>query len=235
MALMRRHGDVVRPDGSSGANELFTMGGHTGTHIDALCHVSHNGLLHGGADASGASVGGRFTVLGIETVHPIIGRGVLLNPPELNGDEPLPPAHAISAEELEETARHHAVEIRPHDTVLIRTGWSTGRYDDATAYAGWATGVPGPDESAARWLASAQVCATGSDTIAYEHLAPGSGHRLLPVHTLLLVGHGIHIIELLDLDELAHDRIREFIFVAIPLKLIGATGSPVRPLAVVPR
>ena len=52
MALIRRHGDSVRADGTSGANELITMGGHTGTHVDALCHVSSHMKLHGGVDAA---------------------------------------------------------------------------------------------------------------------------------------------------------------------------------------
>ena len=75
---------------------------------------------------------------------------------------------------------------------------------------------------------------TGSDTIAYEHLAPGMGHTRLPVHVILLVESGIHIIEVLDLEELARDGVHEFWFVAAPLKIVGATGSPLRPLAIVP-
>jgi hypothetical protein len=67
MALQRRHGDMVRADGGSAANEMIMIGGHTGTHVDALCHVSHQGKLHGGVDALGAQQGGRFRSLGVET------------------------------------------------------------------------------------------------------------------------------------------------------------------------
>jgi hypothetical protein len=79
MALQRRHGDMVRADGSSAANEILVTGGHVGTHIDALCHVSFEGKLHGGVDAAAAQAGGRFTELGIETVAPIVRRGLLLD------------------------------------------------------------------------------------------------------------------------------------------------------------
>ena len=233
MGLIRRHGDVVRADGGSGANELFTMVGHTGTHVDALCHVSHRGVLHGGVDAVEASRGGRFTQLGVDTIEPMLCRGVLLNVPEQLGVAALDGGHAITAAELEATARHHGVEIRAGNAVLVRTGWPVGRYEDATAYVGHETGVPGPDESAARWLAERRIRVTGADTIAYERLAPGAGHATLPVHLILLVEHGIHIVEVLDLEQLAADRVREFLLVLVPLKLVGATGSPVRPLALV--
>ncbi|HKF76941.1 MAG TPA: cyclase family protein [Candidatus Dormibacteraeota bacterium] len=234
MALMRRHGDSIRADGGSGANELFTMGGHTGTHIDALCHVSHGMKLHGGLDAAEASRGGGFRQLGVETVAPMVCRGVLLDIPRALGREALEAAHPVTADELERTCAAQGVEVRAGDAVLVRSGWPVGRYQDAAAFAGLATGVPGPDESAARWLASRLVRVTGADTIAYEWLVPGAGHARLPVHTILLVENGIHIVEVMALEELARDRVHEFLFVLAPLKLVGATGSPVRPLAIPP-
>ena len=106
------------------------------------------------------------------------------------------PRAAPSRDSVEATATHHGVEINEGDVVLIRTGWPVGRYEDAQRYAGLTTGVPGPDASAARWLADRRIRATGADTIAYEWLAPGSGHTTLPVHLLLIVDAGIHIIEL---------------------------------------
>jgi kynurenine formamidase len=233
MALMRRHGDAVRADGGSGANEMFTMGGHTGTHVDALCHVSVGGLLHGGVDAAEASRGGRFRELGVETVAPVLCRGVLLDVARALGLEALEAGRAVGAGDLERTCAAQGTRIEPGDAVLVRTGWPVGRYDDNRAYAGWDSGVPGPDESAGRWLAERRARITGSDTIAYEWLAPGAGHSRLPVHTILLYESGIHIVEVLDLEALAADRRHEFLFVMVPLKLVGATGSPVRPLAVV--
>ncbi len=232
MALVRRHGDAVRADGGSGANELFTMGGHTGTHIDALCHVSYGGKLHGGLDAAEASRGGRFQQLGVDTIEPMLCRGVLLDIPATLGVEQLAPAQRVTAANLERTCAAESVEVRAGDAVLVRTGWPVGRYHDNSAYAGWATGVPGPDESAARWLAERRVRVTGADTIAYEWLDAGAGHSRLPVHTILLIENGIHIVEVMALEDLARARVYEFLFVLVPLKLVGATGSPVRPLAV---
>lgn len=234
MALLRRHGDAVRPDGSSSANELISTSGHTGTHIDAFAHFSSGGRVHGGYDAGEASRGSRFNVHGAETIAPIACRGILLDVAEAEGADALEAGRQITAEDIEQTCAHHGLAVEEGDAVLFRTGWAVGRYGDADAYLGLASGVPGPDESAARWLAERRVRVTGADTIAYEWLAPGAGTTRLPVHVILLVDSGIHIIEVMDLEELARDRVREFLFICSPLKLAGATGSPVRPLALLP-
>jgi kynurenine formamidase len=234
LALMRRHGDLVRDDGMSGANELMTLGGHNGTHIDALCHVALDGRLHGGVDAVEASRGGRFTAHGIETIAPIVCRGVLLDIPALDGRTALDAGEAVTADDLARACEVQGVAIGAGDAVLVRSGWPIDHYASGELMLGHESGVPGPNTSAARWLAERGVRVTGSDTIAYEHLAPGTGHTRLPVHVILLVEHGIHIIEMLDLEELARDQVHEFWFVAAPLKIVGATGSPLRPLAIVP-
>jgi kynurenine formamidase len=233
MAMLRRHGDVTREDGGSGANELIVLGGHTGTHVDAVCHMSVGGLLHGRLDAAEACRGGRFTAHGVERLPPFLCRGVLLDVPAALGVRALEPGHAIGPDELEQASDAAGVPVREGDAVLLRTGWPVGRYEDREAYLGWASGVPGPDAAAARWLVERRVALTGSDTLAYEWLAPGAGHARLPVHGILLVEHGTPIVEVLDLEELARDGVREFAFVAVPLPIVGATGSPLRPLALV--
>jgi kynurenine formamidase len=233
MALLRRHGDMVRADGGSAANEMIMLGGHTGTHLDALAHVSHDGRLYGGVDAATAQRGGRFQQLGVETVEPIVCRGVLLDVAGFRGVESLPPGEPIGADELRRVAQAEGVELPRGGVVLVRSGWASHWGDPAT-YLGQASGVPGPDVSAAEWLAAAGLRATGHDSMAYEHLPPGAGHALLPVHRVLLVEHGVHIVENVDMQQLAADRVYEFLFVCLPLQFVGATGSPVRPIAIAP-
>lgn len=232
MALLRRHGDMVRADGSSASNEMIVMGGHTGTHFDALAHVSYRGELHGGVSAQQAQTGGRFSSLGVETVAPIVCRGVLLDVAGHRGVDALPAGEAITAAELETVAADEGVRLPERGAVLVRSGWAR-LWSDQQRYLGQASGVPGPDESAARHIAESRPIVTGHDSMAYEHLAPGAGHALLPAHRLLLVERGIHIIENLDMEALARDRAYEFLFICLPLKFVGATGSPVRPVAVV--
>jgi kynurenine formamidase len=234
MALMRRHGDTVREDGSSAANELISTGGHTGTHVDALAHVSYMGHLHGGASAEEAQRGGRFSTFGVDTIEPMVCRGVLLDVAGLHGVDVLPGGYGITTEDLASAEREAGVEVRTGDVALVRSGWAEN-FGDAEVFVGHETGVPGPTEEAARWLAGRGIRATGAETIAYEQIKPEVGHALLPVHRLLLVEHGIHIIEVMDLTRLAAAGIYEFVFVLAPLKIVGGTGSPVRPLAVVQR
>jgi kynurenine formamidase len=223
MTLERRHGDAVRPDGGSASNEVIITGGHVGTHVDALAHVSHDGLLHGGIDAEQAQRGGKHTVHGAETIPPMVTRGVLLDVAAL---------HGVEAADLAAAAERAGAEPGPGDVALVRTGWAR-LFGDATAYVGAASGVPGVTVDGARWLAERGVVATGSDTTAYEQIPAGAGHRVLPVHRVLLVEHGIHIVEHLALEDAAEAGLGEFLAVFAPLRIVGGTGAPVRPLAVV--
>lgn len=234
MALLRRHGDMVRPDGGSAANEMITTGGHVGTHVDALAHVSQDGELHGGIDAAEAQRGGRFARLGIDEMPPVVGRGILLDVAADAGVDVLPAGYEIGPQDLAAAERRAGVTIGSGDAVLVRTGWAR-HWDDPDTYLGHDSGVPGVTEDGARWLAARGIAVTGADTTAYEHIAPGAGHRVLPGHRVLLVEHGIHIAEHLNLEEASAAGLGAFVFVLAPLKIVGATGSPVRPLAVVGR
>ena len=234
-ALPRRHGDAVRPDGGSAANDIITMGTHVGTHIDAFSHVSQDGRLLDGSDAADAGRGGRYPELGAHTIAPIVRRGVLLDVPAALGlTDGCEPGYEITPADLSVAADRQGTPLRPGDVALVRSGW--GRlfdHEDRTRYIGHTTGVPGVGEAGATWLADQGVHAVGADTIAFECLPPGAGHSVLPAHRVLLVERGVYIIETMALEELAADNVHEFLFVLSPLAIFGATGSPVRPLAVV--
>lgn len=232
MSLIRRHGDMVRPDGGSASNEIIVTGGHVGTHVDALSHVSHEGLLHGGVDAEQAQRGGRFSALGAEHTPAVLARGVLLDVAATKGVDVLPAGYGITAADLEAAAERAGARPRRGDVALVRTGWSR-HFDDAATYLGQQDGVPGPTVDAARWLVDAGVRMTGADTTAYEQIPAGAGHSVLPVHRVLLVEAGVHIIEHLALEEASQAGLTEFVFVLAPLRIVGGTGSPVRPVAAV--
>lgn len=230
--LPRRHGDMIRADGGSAANDMLTMGAHVGTHIDALSHVSHNGKMYGGVDAATAGVGGKYVELGVHTISPMVRRGVLLDVPTTLRREHCHGGYEITVDDLERTVRRQGVGIESGDVILIRSGW--GRlFAEGVTYVGEESGVPGVGEAGASWLADMGAHAVGADTIAFERIAPGGGHARLPAHRVLLFEHGIYIIEAMDLEELATRNVHEFTFVLIPLNIFGATGSPVRPLALV--
>lgn len=232
MTLIRRHGDMVRPDGGSASNEIIVTGGHVGTHVDALSHVSHDGKLHGGLDAAETQRGGVFSALGAEHTPFLLTRGVLLDVAATKGVDTLPAGYGVTAEDLREAAERADVELQEGDVALIRTGWAR-HFDNPATYLGQTDGVPGPTVDAAEWLAAAGVATTGADTTAYEQIRAGAGHSILPVHRVLLVEAGIHIIEHLNLEEASRQALTEFVFVMAPLRIVGGTGSPIRPVAVV--
>ncbi len=232
MTLIRRHGDMVRPDGGSAANEIIVTGGHVGTHVDALSHVSHDGLLHGGVDAAAAQTGGVFRELGAEHTPALLTRGVLLDVAAARGVDVLPAGYGVTADDLEAAAERAGARPSPGDVALVRTGWAR-HFDTPSVYLGQQDGVPGATPEAGRWLAEAGVVAAGADTTAFEQIRPGAGHSVLPVHRILLVEAGIHILEHLALETAAAEGLTEFVFVMAPLRIVGGTGSPIRPVAAV--
>jgi kynurenine formamidase len=224
IALHRRHGDTTRPGGSSFANELLVMPGHLSTHIDAIGHFSRGGRVHGGRDAGEIQGHEGLTALDAAALPLLWRRGVLLDVAGGRGTRVLPAGAPIDADEL----RDAGPAPEPGDVVLVRTGWSA-HWDDPDRFNGRADGYPGVSPDGARWLIERGAGVVGSDTPAFE-VAPPVGDS---VHAMLLVDAGIPIIENLALDELAADGGGEFLFVALPLRLEGATGSPIRPIALV--
>jgi kynurenine formamidase len=222
--LNKKHGDYVNPGGASSASEGLALGAHVGTHIDAFCHFSCNGKLFGGDEAaplqSYADGLGRHTV---DTIAPIFRRGVLLDIPKVAGLEVLPKDFVVTPEHLDAAG----VAVQAGDVVLIRTGWA--RYWDDPAKFIAEVHSPGPALAGARWISERRAFAAGSDTAPFEF----TPSREMSVHVHLLVESGIHIIECLNLEELAAAGATEFLFVAAPLKIRGGTGSPLRPVAIV--
>lgn len=221
-ALTLRHGDVDRTDGMTGAHEMFTFGGHVGTHVDALCHVAVDGKIFPGRSAE--IVDGHYAVGGIEEFPLAVRRAVLVDVPALRGVARLTPAEPVTAEDLDMVD----VPIGPGDAVLVRTGWAQ-LWPDSGAYLGLRSGVPGLDISGAAWLARRRVAVVGADTLAVEQIYADVGHSRLPVHRILLAEHGINLIEVMNLEPICGQI--EFAFVCAPLNILGATGAPVRPLA----
>jgi kynurenine formamidase len=230
LALHRRHGDphpVKRKDRSSFANEIIVTSGHSGTHIDALGHFSRDGCLHGGIRASEVETREGFRELSAAEIPPIFQSAVVADVAAAKGVDCLQPAEEVSVADIEKALALTGAKIRAGDAVLIRTGWSK-HWSDAAIFNGGRGGMPGPGETAARWLVSAGATLVGTDTPGFECLPfPESS-----VHAIMLVDEGIHIMENLNLDEVAQARHGRVLFVALPLRLAGSTGSPIRPVAI---
>ena len=217
--FLHRHHAPGASEARTGASGIIVTPEHSGTHIDALAHQAENLKLHGGIPVDDVQTSAGFKQLGIDTMPPIVARGVLI-------DVPSDAEHGITVDELQSAAQ---TEIRSGDVVLVRTGW--GRFwSDPERY------LKGPGVTAAgcRWLIHKGVRAVGADNMAFDVMGPVDPELkvTLPGHILLLVRAGIPIIENLNLEELAEAKVYEFVFVCLPLKMRGATGSPVRPIAI---
>lgn len=215
--------------------EYLMATSHSGAHVDALGHMTigdDNRWFGGGNTAQGLTDTGPS--IGDASKLPIFfTRGVLLDPPTHRGIDALPAGDPVTGDELAEVADAQGVEVRPWDVVLVRTGYLK-YWPDADAMAEHRTA--GPDLSAAEWLLEHEVVATGTDTETYEvQPAPdrGTPANPQPVHTKLLIENGIYLMESVYLEEIARDRVYEFLFVMLPLKIRGATGSMADPLAVI--
>jgi len=214
-----------------GANlERVGMTMHVGTHIDALGHFSIGEHLYGDHSID-ESVGDFGLInLGIEQMPPLITRGVCLDVSDLDGSGYLGVGRAVTADDLQRCCEAQDVGLQAGDAVLVNTGWgrffmvNNGKYLE---------GEPGLDVDAAKWLTARGVVAIGADNMALEVL-PGTNHPevMMPVHQHCLVEAGVHIIENLVLADLARDAISTFCFVLLSVKFKGATGCPVRPVAI---
>jgi kynurenine formamidase len=214
-------------------SELVIGTTHSGAHIDAHAHmtVGAEDRWHGGSART--ELGDFGPVAGDATeIPPLWRRGVLYDVPAHRGVEALPAGDPITADELLAIERETGLAARAGDVALVRTGYLSG-WPDSDRLA--ASRGAGPDISAARLLLERGVVATGSDTETYEvQPAPDRGEPAnpQPVHTLLLIEHGIYLLESLDLEKIAAAGVREFLFVALPLAIRGATGSMVDPVAI---
>ena len=232
-ALHRRHRDSYRPEQHgprSGASGVLTMMEHSGTHIDALCHQACDMTLHGGVSVDDVERTDGYRELGAETMRPLLGRGVLLDIAALKRVPQLPANYAITADDLAAAARTENVVVQPGDVLLVRTGFASSWTDEATYLT-----AAGVSKSGNVWAADQHVSAVGADNMAWDNLEERDPETKMALfgHAHLLVKHGIHIIENLNLEALAAAGHHEFAFVGIPLKFRGATGSPIRPLALV--
>jgi kynurenine formamidase len=215
--------------------EVVSATSHSGAHIDALAHmtVGDDNHWYGGGNTADHLTDWGPTFGDAEKLPPFFTRGVLLDAAGFRGVEALPAGSPVDAEEMGAICRWAGVEVGQWDVVLVRTGYLAFWPDEAKMSR---HKTAGPDLSAAEWLAERGVVATGTDTETYEvQPAPdrGSPANPQPVHAKLLIESGIYLFESVYLEEIARERVYEFLFVALPVKIRGATGSMVDPLAVV--
>jgi kynurenine formamidase len=216
------------PAGLGSAGDAIVMHSHSVTHIDALCHMWYDGRLYNGFSAAEyiTSDGARRNA--IHKVPYLVGRAVLLDVARWKRVEHLRVGEPITASDLDACAVAQRVEMRPGDIVLIRTGWLRVCSTDRALFE---SGEPGIDESTLPWLKQHDIVAVGADNHAVEvmqKIPPDA----FPIHQAAIRDLGLYLMEELNLEDLAADSAYESFFVAAPLRLTGATGSPINPIAI---
>jgi kynurenine formamidase len=216
-----------RPGGFQFAEDTVVLPLHIGTHIDALCHAWYDDALYNGFPGTGTRSTSGATRCGIDKMGPIVGRGVLLDVAGLHGGS-LPDGAAIGRADLRRAAERAGAAPGRGDIVLIRTGWAESQ---GRAAAVSFDAEPGLDIEAALWLAERDIAVLGADNFAIE-VIPFARDTVFPVHQRLIRDFGIPLLEGLLLQELAATGRGEFLFTASPLPVVGGTGSPISPTAV---
>lgn len=213
--------------------ELISGTMHTGTHMDALCHTTcgvDNQWYGGYRSATELSDFGPLRAEA-SSIAPIITRGVLVDLTALWEGRPLPAGHVITLEEFLSVVLAKNINIRPGDAVLVNTGYLTiwGESPEVVA----AHKGAGISLEVGEYLAERGVVLVGADTETVEADPSPDPTNPHPVHIRLMIELGIHMLELVYLADLVRDDVREFLFICLPLRVRGATGSMVRPVAIV--
>jgi kynurenine formamidase len=215
-------------------DDMIIMPLQAATQWDALSHVYYDDQLYNGFPASSVTSFGAYHC-GIDKVDGkgITSRGVLLVLVRHRGVETfLEPGNPVTPEELDEVVRSQHVTVGRGDIVVIRTGWwarflSTGDGSEPGS---------GLDWRCALWFYEHDVAAVAADNLMVEDPVSGVEGTFLPMHMLCLRDMGLMLGEYWDLtalaDDCAADDVYEFQLIAPPLRVVGAVGSPVNPVAI---
>jgi kynurenine formamidase len=222
---------VMNPESNRrGSNEeiVYSEIGQVGTQFDGFSHQTIGDSLYNCFKVDDVATRTGFTKLGVEKVGAIVARGVLVDVAALKAVEMLPDTYEITAADLQQALERQGTTLQPGDGVLVNTGWGLLWNKDNARYSRTS---PGLGAAAAEWLARQDPVLVGSDT-AGVNVTPNTDRNVSnPVHQIMLVVNGIHLLENLKLDELASKRAYESALVVQPLKIQGGTGSTVAPIA----
>lgn len=208
--------------------ERIEMTTHVSTHIDALGHATIHAELYGGIPAPVGADDFGLCHAGIEKAPPFIARGVVIDVAGYKKTKFLKPGYAITPTDLEGALKRQKVSIKKGVIVIIHTGWGHKFWSDPVAYA---HGYPGIGLDASKWLAAHEVVAVGADNMALEVFPCEDPKVIFPVHQHLITRQGIYIIENVKTDEIVERKLWQSTIVILPTKFRGATGSPVRIIA----
>ena len=207
---------------------VVTELGQIGTQFDAYAHQMWGDTFYNCFKLADIGTRSGYKKLGVETVGGLMARGVLIDVAGLKGVDTLADSTIITPEDLQAALARQNVRLEPGDAILIRTGWSglMGRENERYGRRNAGLGV-----AAGQWLVTQDPMLVGSDNCCIE-VRPSEPPHSLPIHSMMLIQHGIYLIENLLLDKMAAAKAYEFAFIVQPLKIKGGTGSAVAPMAI---
>lgn len=217
------HEQNVRLAYSGDAISMYT---HCGTHIDTLNHWGYGNQIFNGFNADKHLGSRHWAKCGAEHFPPLIARGILLDIAGLHGVDTLPPSYGISPKDIADALRRQKIAIEVGDVVLIRTGQINLWPDMA-----FVRNTPGLTRETAEFICRHGAIMIGADNLCLEQTLSTQPNNHLPVHTYMLAEAGVPILEMAFLEDIASAQLYEFVFFGACLKLRGATGSPIRPIA----
>jgi kynurenine formamidase len=217
------------------SDDVVIMPLQCATQWDSLAHVHYDGRLYNGHSAETITAAGAAMNSIDKQADGIVSRGVLLDLARAAGVDRLQPGHAITPAELERAEARAGVRAGSGDVLLVRTGHLSVFKTDGDRV-GYMRQMPGLSLACAEWLHAREVAAVATDTCAVEVIPFEDNATPLPLHMVCIRDMGLTLGEMFDLDTLADecaaDGIHEFLFAAPPLKVTGAVGSPLNPLAI---
>jgi kynurenine formamidase len=214
-----------------GSNEELIVSeiGQVGTQFDTFSHQMINSSMYNCFKLDDTASRTGFNKLGVHQVGALVTRGVLIDVAALKRMPILPESYEITPQDLQQALAEQKLTLQPGDAVIIHTGWGALWGKENARYQ---RSSPGIGIAAAEWLAKQDPLLVGSDNGGVE-VAPNPDKDLAgPVHQIMLVVNGIHLLENLRLAELAASRVHEFALIVEPLKIQGGTGSSVAPIAI---
>ena len=219
---------------------LSTQIGQVGTQFDGLGHIGQEVTMadgeveyvfYNGFTSTEMDTPSGLKTLGIEHVRPIVTRGLLIDIATYKEVQRLPNSYEVTVDDVLGTLERQGMstaDVRPGDAVLFRYGWSS-LWDQPEAFN---MNPPGIGLAVARWVAEREVTMVGSDSWPTEVIPNPNSNLAFPVHQELIMKNGIFNLENMQFDELVADGVNEFLFIVTPIRFKGATGSPVRPIAI---
>ncbi|MGQ0620953.1 MAG: cyclase family protein [Panacagrimonas sp.] len=200
-----------------------------GTQLDSIGHIQIGDRFYNGWRTRDLVEAQGLKRFGMETVPPIVTRGVLIDIAAYKGVERLDAGYLITRADVEGALKKQRLKIQRGDAVLFHTGWGSLWGKDAEKFL---SGEPGPGLEVVNWLYEQRVGLTGADTWSYGAVPGEDPERPFVVPQTMYVKLGFFGLENLATEELARRKVYEFLFTVTHGRTRGSTAAFIAPVAV---